>query len=127
MMNIDPPSTRASSDVDIHQPISISDDDNDIEAEIIQKANMKISKTCYVHFNKRLTPSAAENLEKKVWRSVVYAFYEERPKVIRKDNRKGVQTTYLQFTCLKCAKPYLRGTGTDSGSTGTMCKHVAAC
>ena len=76
---------------------------------------------------KRLTPFAAENLEKKVWRSVVYAFYEERPKVIRKDNRKGVQTTYLQFTCLKCAKPYLRGTGTDSGSTRAMREHVAAC
>jgi len=76
---------------------------------------------------KRLTPFAAENLEKKVWRSVVYAFYEERPKVIRKDNRKGVKTTYLQFTCLKCAKPYLRGTGTDSGSTGAMREHVAAC
>ena len=78
-------------------------------------------------FIKRLTVLPAENIEKKVWRSIVYAFYGERPKVVRKSNRKGVRTTYLQFTCLKCAKPYLRGTGTDSGSTGAMREHVAAC
>ena len=52
MMNIDPPLTRASSEVDNHQPISISDDDDDIEAEIIRKANKKISKTCYVHLSR---------------------------------------------------------------------------
>lgn len=51
MMNIDPPSTRASSEVDIHQPnfLSDDDDDDDIEAEVIRKANKKISKTCHLH------------------------------------------------------------------------------
>jgi hypothetical protein len=69
----------------------------------------------------------AKNLEKKVWRSVVYAFYQERPKVVRKDNRKGNRTTYLEFHCLKCSKTYLRGTGTDSGSTGVMRNHIPQC
>ncbi len=55
VMNINPPSTRASSEVDIHQSISLSDGDDDaIEAEIIQKANKKISKTCHVRLSKDL-------------------------------------------------------------------------
>lgn len=70
---------------------------------------------------------SAENLERKVWRSVVYAFYKERPNVVRKNNRKGIQTTYLEFSCLKCSKPFLRGTGTDSGSTGVMRDHIPGC
>jgi hypothetical protein len=57
----------------------------------------------------------------------VYAFYVERPQAVRKENRKGVQTTYLEFTCLKCSKSHLRGTGTDSGSTGVMRDHVGVC
>lgn len=57
----------------------------------------------------------------------MYAFYEERLKVVRKANKKGIQTTYLEFSRLKCAKPYLRGTGTDSGSTGVMRDHVPQC
>ena len=70
---------------------------------------------------------SAENLERKVWRSVVYAFYKERPNVVRKNNRKGIRTTYLEFSCLKCSKPFLRGTGTDSGSTGVMRDHIPGC
>jgi hypothetical protein len=57
----------------------------------------------------------------------VYAFFKERPKVVRKDNRKKIRTTYLEFTCLKCSKSFLRGTGTDSGSTGVMREHVPVC
>src|SRR5258705_5152355 len=34
---------------------------------------------------------------------------------------------YLKFTCLKCSKPTLRGTGTDSGLTGVMHDHIARC
>ena len=100
-MNIDPFSTRASSEMDIYH---LSDEDSDaIEAEIICKANKKISKRHVLSVYQRTYPLAS------------------------KGNCKGVRTTYLQFTCLKCAKPYLRGTGTDSGSTGAMHEHVAAC
>ena len=62
-----------------------------------------------------------------MWRSVVYAFYEECPKVVRKKNKKGIQTTYLEFCCLKCSKIYTRGTGSDNGSTGMMCDYIPQC
>ena len=57
----------------------------------------------------------------------MYAFFKERPNVVRKDNRKKIRTTYLEFTCLKCSKSFLQGTGTDSGSTGVMREHVPVC
>lgn len=57
----------------------------------------------------------------------MYAFYEERPKVVRKDDKKGIRTTYLEFSCLKCSKVYMRGTGTDSGSTEMMRDHIPQC
>ncbi len=57
----------------------------------------------------------------------MYAFYEERPKVIRRNNKKGVTSTYLAFSCVKCAKTYFRGTGSDSGSTGAMRDHIPQC
>ena len=75
----------------------------------------------------RLTRFTAENLRKRVWRSVVYAFYEEQPKVVRKNNKKGIWTTYLEFSCLKCSKIYMQGTGSDSGSTGVMRDHIPQC
>jgi hypothetical protein len=47
--------------------------------------------------------------------------------VVRKQNKKGMRSTYLKFTCLKCSKPYLRDTGTDSESTGVMRDHISGC
>jgi hypothetical protein len=119
--------------VDINQPIDISssDDDETKEEKVIKDAERKISMLWLVTRELFVDPKAnlllAENLEKKVWRSVVYAFYQERPKVVRKNNRKGDRTTYLEFHCLKCSKIYLRGTGTDSGSTGVMRDHIPQC
>ena len=125
-MDIDPLSTQASSKIDI---VSISDDDDDglKEEKIIEEAEKKISECSYIHQFEDLCLLLADNLEKKAWRSVVYAFYGERPKVVRKVNRKGIRTTYLEFNCLKCSKTYLRGTGTDSGSTGVMRDHIPVC
>ena len=57
----------------------------------------------------------------------MYAFFKEHPNVVRKNNRKKIHTTYLEFTCLKCLKSFLWGTGTDSRSTGVMCEHVPLC
>jgi len=128
MMDMDPPSTRASSEIDLNQSIYISDDDdNNTEAKIINEAEKKISRLLDAHQFKYLSLLTANNLKRKVWRSVVYAFYKERPKVVRKDNRKGIRTTYLEFCCIKCSKPYLRETGTDSGSTGVMREHIPLC
>ena len=70
---------------------------------------------------------SVESLQKRLWWSVVYAFFEERPKVVRRNNKKGVKSTYLAFSCVKCLKSYYRGTGTDSRSTGAMCDHVPQC
>ena len=115
--------------MDVDQSISISDDDdNTEEAKIIKEAERKISKAMFIHISiKDLPCLLAENLKKKTWRSVVYAFYKEQLNVVRKDNRKKVQTTYLEFTCLKCSTSYLQGTGTDSGSTGVMHDHIPLC
>ncbi len=129
MMDIDPSSTRASSEINLNESIYVSDDDSDsTEAKIIKDAEKKISMLLNTHqLHKYLYLLSADNLKRKIWRSVVYAFYKERPKVVRKDNRKGIRTTYLEFCCIKCSKPYLRGTGTDSGSTGVMREHIPLC
>lgn len=74
-----------------------------------------------------LTLFLAESPQKRLWRSVVYAFYEKRPKVIRRNNKKGVKSTYLAFSCIKCSKTFYRGTRSDSGSTGAMRKHIPQC
>lgn len=78
---------------------------------------------------KPLTSSilAAESLDKKRWNATVYAFFTERPTVVRKDNKKRIRTTYLEFRCLKCQHPFLRDTGNNSGSTGAMWDHVPWC
>jgi hypothetical protein len=128
MMDIDPSSTRTSSVMDINQPIDISSDDEDTKEEkIVKEMEEKISKPFMIYRFNGLLDFSAENLKKKAWRSVVYAFFEERPKVVRKNNRKGIRTTYLEFNCLKCSKSLLRGTGTDSGSTGVMRDHIPHC
>ena len=38
-----------------------------------------------------------------------------------------MRTTYLEFSCIKCSKTYLQGTGSDSGSTGVMRDHIRVC
>ena len=70
---------------------------------------------------------SAESLQKRLWRSIVYAFFEERPKVVCRNNKKGVKSTYLAFSCVKCLKSFFQGTRSDSGSTGAMCNHVPQC
>ncbi len=97
------------------------------EKGIIAETEKKISRCSDSHLSITYLFSSAENLNRKVWYSVVYAFYKEWPKVVRKDNRKGIRTTYLEFSCAKCTKSFLRGTRTDSGSMGVMCKHISAC
>lgn len=125
----DHPSPRASSEMDINPLIEISDDDEDSkEAKIIKEMENKISTQFRYSLIQKLTYLlSAEIIQKKTWRSVVYAFYKERPKVVRKNNKKGVRTTYLEFCCVKCSKTYLRGTGSDSGSTGVMRDHIPVC
>lgn len=123
-MDIDTSSPRASSE--FSQPISITDDDETREKGIIAETEKKKSVGVrIVIYSITYLFSSAENFNRKVWRSVVYAFYKERPKVVRKDNRKGIRTTYLEFSCAKCTKSFLRGTRTDSGSTGVMREHIS--
>jgi hypothetical protein len=82
---------------------------------------------CRLSIQRLTVVFSAESLQKRLWRSVVYAFFEERPKVVRRNNKKGVKSTYLAFSCVKCSKSYYRGTGSDSGSTGAMRDHVPQC
>jgi hypothetical protein len=116
-------SSRASSII----PISSASEDEDPEEKIIKETENKISKSSASGQFEGSPFFSAESLQKRLWRSVVYAFYEERPKVIRKNNKKGVKSTYLAFSCVKCAKTYFRGTGSDSGSTGAMRDHIPQC
>lgn len=130
IMDIDGVSSCASSVIDINMPITtgISSEDDDTKEKIIKGAENKISRSSASSpFNGLLFCFSAESLQKRLWRSVVYAFYEERPKVLRRNNKKGVKSTYLAFSCVTCAKTYFRGTGSDSGSTGAMRDHIPQC
>ena len=125
MMDLDPLSTWGSSEI---ETISISDEDNEEKEEkIIEEAEKKISKCSSLYWFEDLCLLLADNLEKKAWHSIVYAFFREWPKIVRKVNWKGIWTTYLEFHCLKCPKSFLRGTGTDSRSTSVMHDHIPVC
>ena len=127
-MDVDATSSRASSMVDINMPLPISSDEEDSEDKIIKETENKISKaSAACQFEDVLQFFSAESLQKRLWRSVVYAFFEERPKVVRRNNKKGVKSTYLSFSCVKCSKMFYRGTGSDSGSTGAMRDHIPQC
>jgi hypothetical protein len=128
MVDVNATSSRASSMVDINMPLPISSDDEDGEDKIIKETENKISKSSAAcQFKDLLQFLSAESLQKRLWRSVVYAFFEERPKVVRRNNKKGVKSTYLAFSCVKCSKTFYRGTGSDSGSTGAMRDHIPQC
>ncbi len=122
-MNINPPSTRASSEVDIHQPNFLSDDDNDIEAEIIWKANKKISKTCHLHLSRDLPIWQPKILKKR------FGGLSSMPSM--KNGQRSLEKTtgreYKPPTYSSSVSNAQNLIYTDSGSTGAMREHVAAC
>jgi len=78
MMNIDAVSSCALSEMDINMPIPISSEDDDTEEKIIKEAENKISRSSASSpFDGLLFFFSAESLQKRLWRSIVYAFYEE--------------------------------------------------